>query len=57
MLLAREMPALYFALEALVPLVHSGALWIYLAGLRQPKILQEYCPPSSGGHFQSHVPE
>lgn len=57
MLLAWEMPALYSALEVLIPLAHSGALWIYIAGLKRPKILQEYCPPSRGGHFQSHVPE
>lgn len=57
MLLSWEMPALYSALEVLVPLAHSGALWIYLAGLKWPKILQEYCPPSSAGHFQRRVPE
>lgn len=57
MLLAQEMPALYSALEVLVTLAHSGALWMYLAGLRQPKILPEYCQPSNGGHFQSYVPE
>lgn len=53
MLLAQETPALYAALEVLVPLAHSGAVWIYVAGFRWLRILQEYCPHLVEGIFRA----